>query len=231
MKKSLPMRAIVAPSSPLHKPVGRLICAVVLGSMLAGMSACSLLLPAEPIDTYLLPSENAPKSASAARASPLALRINKPVSGLRLAGQRIVVLPEADRVSVYKGAQWSDPLPVLVRNRLIDAFRADGRIAHLSSDDKLVLVDMELDADLRAFQVEYPHGSPEVYIALDARLIDPGLKRVVASRRFEIRQPVQGKEVPQVVGAFGTASDALSAQLVDWVVGHATAGKWNPYGG
>ena len=66
---------------------------------------------------------------------------------------------------------------------------------------------------------------------LDARLIDPGLKRIVASRRFEIRQPVRGKEVPQVVETFGTASDALSAQLVNWVIGHATAGKWNQYGG
>lgn len=185
------------------------------------LPACSVLPKAQPVDLYLLPASAAP--ASAAPGLDLALRVNRPESSPHLAGQRIVVLPEGDRVSIYKGANWSDPAPLLVRNRLLDAFRADGRIATLSSDDRALQTDLELDSDLRAFQSEYRDGVPEAVIRLDVRLVSPATHRILASRRFEVRQPASGTGVAEVVRAFGTAGDALSAQLVAWTLEQAAA--------
>ncbi|MDO5653602.1 MAG: ABC-type transport auxiliary lipoprotein family protein [Brachymonas sp.] len=199
--------------------------ATVLAALL--LSGCSLMPKGEPIETFLLPEHAAPP-AFASPPTALALRINKPATGVRLSGHRIVVLPQDRQISVYKGAQWSDPPPVLVRNRLVDAFRTDGRIVRLSGDERLLMVDLELDTDLRTFQSEYRRGVPEVLVQLDARLIDPGLKRVVATRFFDIRQPVNGKEVPQVVEAFGRASDTLSAQVVEWVNSYAATARKAP---
>jgi len=56
-----------------------------------------------------------------------------------------------------------------------------------------------------------------VVIRLDARLADDR-QRIVASRRFEVHQPVADKQVSAVVSAFGQASDTLAAQVLQWTV-------------
>ena len=196
---------------------------VALGAALL-LPACTILPKAEPLDVYLLPA-TAPVSASATQAAPWSLRIARPAAGVHLSGQRIVVVPEDNRVSVYTGAGWSDPAPVLVRNRLLDAFRADGRVAGLSSDDKQLQADFELDSDLRAFQSEYRDGRPEVVVRLDARLVHTATRRIVASRSFALRAPATDTAVPVVVQAFGAAADRLAAEVVEWTVREGSAAK------
>ncbi|MCK6408239.1 ABC-type transport auxiliary lipoprotein family protein [Thauera sp.] len=186
------------------------------------LPACSILPKAEPLEVYLLPA-SARGAASAPQAAPWSLRIARPAAGVHLSGQRIVVVPEDNRVSVYKGAGWSDPAPVLVRNRLLDAFRADGRVAALSSDDKQWQADFELDSELRAFQGEYRDGHPEAVVRLDARLVHTATRRIVASRTFEVRTVAADAAVPAVVQAFGDGADRLSAEVVDWTVRAASA--------
>ena len=190
---------------------------LAIGAALLLLQACTILPKAEPLDVYLLPSA-APVPASAAQAVPWSLRITRPAAGVHLSGQRIVVVPEGSRVSVYKGAGWSDPAPVLLRNRLLDAFRSDGRVAALSTDDKQLQADFELDSELRAFQSEYRDGRPEVVVRLDARLVDTGSRRIVASRSFELGVAASDPAVPAVVQAFGVASDRLAAEVLDWAM-------------
>mgnify|MGYP001347062277 FL=1 len=190
------------------------------------LPACTVLPRPEPVDTYLLPAAAATRASEAATETlPWSLRIATPAAGGHLASARIVVLPAPSRVSVYKGANWSDPAPVLLRDRLFEAFRADGRVRALSSDERRLQADFELDSDLRAFQSEYRDGAPEIVIRLDARLVRPVGRRIVASRQFELRRPVAGTAVPEVVRAFGAAADALSAELVGWVIAEGQAAR------
>ena len=133
------------------------------------------------------------------------------------------MLPGGDRISHYKGVSWSDSTPVIVRNRLIDAFRSDGRISALSSDEHSLHADLELVSDLRAFQIEYQNGKPNAVIGLDVRLVRAPDYRILASYRFNITQTASGILVPEVVQAFGTAGDILASQLVGWTLEHATA--------
>ena len=131
---------------------------------------------------------------------------------------RIAVLPQGDRISAYQGARWSDRAPALFRDSLIGAFVDDGRVGAVSSDDSRLQADLELSSDLRAFQSEYRNGRPEVHILLDARLVQAGNQRILASRRFEVRQIANDTAVESVVKTFGAANDQLSRQLMDWVV-------------
>lgn len=190
--------------------------ALVLSAALL-LSACSVLPKAEPVDTYLLPG--APERTTAA-GTPLAisLRVAKPASGIHLAGQRIVVMPQSNQVSVYQGASWSEPAPVLVRDRLIDALRANGRIAALSSDEARLQADYEIVSDLRAFQSEYRGGAPEAVVRLDARLVEREGRRILASRTFESGARASGADVPAVVNALGAASTRLASELAAWAV-------------
>ena len=217
---SFPSRRDAGASRPLRVAAAAVLCAAVL------LPACSVLPEAEPLDVYVLPvtgDASATAVPAAAGAQAWSLRVVRPAAGVHLAGQRIVVMPEDNRVSVYQGAGWSDPAPVLVRDRVLEAFRADGRVGALSSDERQLHADFELDSDLRAFQSEYRGGRPEAVLRLDARLVHTASRRIVASRSFEQRQPSEDPAVPAVVQAFGTAADRLSAAVVDWTVREAAA--------
>ncbi|WP_416421751.1 ABC-type transport auxiliary lipoprotein family protein [Pseudomonas sp. App30] len=198
---------------------------MALGLVIGLLAACSILPKAEPADVYRLPT--AATTAHGGPSLPWTLRIGKPQAGDALNSPRIAVLPQGDVVSSYKGARWSDPAPVLLRNRLLDAFISDGRLRGLSNDDSTVQADFELGGQLQAFQSEYAAGGVSVRVRLDARLVDGRSQRILASRRFEVSQAVAGTAVPNVVAAFGQASDRLSAQVIEWTLAQAAVAPKN----
>ena len=191
---------------------------LLMVSALLALGACSILPEQEPSDVYRLPT--AATISKAATPAPWSLRVAKPKSSETLDSPRIAVIPQGDVISSYKGARWSDPAPVLLRNRLTDAFYRDGRVQSISTDDSNLQADFELGGELQAFQSEYRGKAIEVVIRLDARLADDR-QRIVASRRFEVHQPVADKQVSAVVAGFGQASDTLTAQVLQWTVDQA----------
>ena len=189
-------------------------CALIALSVLLG--GCSILPKSEAPNIYLLPAT--PVLATAHQTVlPESLRIVTPQAARALDSSHIAVLPQNNLITSYEGARWSDRAPRLLRDRLLDAFRTDGRFAALSSDEAQLQADLELTGDLLAFQSEYVQGAPVVVIRYDAQLVQGRSQKIVATHRFDIRQPVTGKEVPQVVIAFGQATDQLAAQVITWV--------------
>jgi cholesterol transport system auxiliary component len=188
----------------------------MLGVLLA-TSACSILPQADPADVYRLPVEGASSPIRATQPVPWSLRLARPKASEALDSPRIAVLPQGDLISSYKAARWSDPAPVLWRNRLLDAFSRDGRVQLLSTDDSTLQADFEVGGELQAFQSEYHGQAIEVVVRLDARLVSEK-QRIVATRRFEVRQPVSDKQVPAVVAGFGKAADRLATQVLQWTI-------------
>ena len=188
---------------------------------LALISACSILPKADPSDVYRLASAQATSQGTPVSWS---LRVTKPQTSEFLDSPRIAVVPNGDLISSYANSRWSDPAPVLLRNRLLDGFQRDGRITLLSTDDTNLQADYELGGQLQAFQSQYRGNAVEVVIRLDARLVRGSDQRILASRRFEVRQPVSDTQVPGVVAAFGQAGDQLNKQVVDWVVAQGNRG-------
>jgi len=193
---------------------------LALTAALSLVSACSVLPRGEPVDLYRLPVNQASRQATPVDWS---LRLHKPLASEVLAGPRIAVIPQGDVVSSYKGARWSDPTPLLVRNRLLDGFQRDGRVQRLSADDSNLQADYELVGELQAFQSEYRAGGTlEVVIRYDARLVQGRSQRILASKRFEVHQPLTDQQVAAVVAGFGAASDQLAGQVINWTVAQGT---------
>ncbi|QXH76061.1 ABC-type transport auxiliary lipoprotein family protein [Pseudomonas salmasensis] len=188
---------------------------MIVPMALALVSACSILPKPDPSDVYRLAS-----TQPASQGTPLSwsLRVTKPQTSEFLDSPRIAVVPDGNLISNYANSRWSDPAPVLLRNRLLDGFQRDGRVTLLSTDETNLQADYELGGQLQAFQSEYRGKAVEVVIRLDARLVRGRDQRIIASRRFEVRQPVSDAKVPAVVAAFGQAGDQLNKQVVDWVV-------------
>lgn len=191
-------------------------------ALLAGftlISSCSILPESEPFDVYRLPSAQSRVSASShGMPQRWSLRLNKPQASEALNSPNIAVIPQGDVISSYKGSRWSDPAPVLLRNRLLDGFQRDGRVTLLSTDDSNFLADLELGGNLQAFQTEYQGTTASVVVRMDALLVRGYDQRILASRRFEVRQPLGDVKVPAVVSGFGLANDQLTAQVVAWAV-------------
>ena len=188
---------------------------MIVPMALALVSACSILPKPDPSDVYRLAS-----TQPASQGTPVSwsLRVTKPQTSEFLDSPRIAVEPDGNLISNYANSRWSDPAPVLLRNRLLDGFQRDGRVTLLSTDETNLQADYELGGQLQAFQSEYRGKTVEVVIRLDARLVRGRDQRIIASRRFEVRQPVSDTQVPAVVAGFGAAGDQLNKQVVDWVV-------------
>lgn len=199
------------------KPVLRLASQFTLIAGFALTSACSILPKAEPLDVYRLPAPSA-AAPPASHAQTWSLRLSKPQASDVLSSARIAVIPQGDLISSYKASRWSDPAPTLLRDRLLDGFARDGRVRLLSTDDSNLQTDFELGGNLQAFQTEYQGKAAQVVIQLDALLVRGSDQRILASRRFEVRQPLNEVKVPAVVAGFGQASDALTAQVIAWTV-------------
>ncbi|AFJ54987.1 ABC-type transport auxiliary lipoprotein family protein [Pseudomonas paracarnis] len=188
---------------------------MIVPMALALVSACSILPKPDPSDVYRLASTQPDSQGTPVSWS---LRVTKPQTSEFLDSSRIAVVPDGNLISNYANSRWSDPAPVLLRNRLLDGFQRDGRVTLLSTDETNLQADYELGGQLQAFQSEYRGKTVEVVIRLDARLVRGRDQRIIASRRFEVRQPVSDTQVPAVVAAFGQAGDQLNKQVVDWVV-------------
>jgi cholesterol transport system auxiliary component len=194
----------------------------VAGLLIASLSACTVLPKSQVLSIYRLPASSLPSHDASAD---WALRVNKPYSSQLLDSTRIAVLPPGDQISAYQGVRWSDRAPLLLRDRLVDAFLDDGRLKAVSSDDSRLQADLELDGDLRAFQSEYQNGRPAARILLEARLVESGSLRILASRRFEVSQPASDTSVPAVINAFGQAGDQLAREVLEWTVQQGQAAQ------
>ena len=167
------------------------------GLLLASaLSACTVLPDREPL--------------------PLALRIITPSSSNALQTIRILVSPDGNTLSSYQGARWADPNPNLLREQLVQAFEQDGSFSAVTTETQSLQADVHLMSDLRQFQTRYQGEQASVIIELDAKLIDPSTREVLAAKRFSIRQPLQDTAIESVVNNFGTASEQLAGELLAW---------------
>lgn len=196
--------------------VRRLLQVSVLG--LAALStACSVLPKAESLTYYQLPAVALAAQQAPASHKNLIIQVNRPHAERLLASSRITVLPQGNELSAYQGVRWGDDVPALLRNRLADGLRDAGQFRAVVLDSESVISDLELSGTLGAFQVEYVQGAPRVRIQLDALVRNQRSGELLQTHRFLVQQDVVGTAVPQVVEAFGQATDTLSWQVSQWL--------------
>lgn len=178
------------------------------------LAACTILPPSPVQQVFLLPA--LPTAVDGGPASKQTVRIVQPNSNQFLNGTRIAVQPQGSEITSFSGSRWSDPAPLLLRNRLIQEFRTNGHFRSVSSDDDNLQADLELGGDLVSFQGVYNGQQGEVVIRFDARLVRTSDREAIANRSFVVREPIHGTSMDNVVQAFGLASDKLAAQTLAW---------------
>nr|EKT9150282.1 membrane integrity-associated transporter subunit PqiC [Pseudomonas aeruginosa] len=169
--------------------------AAVTMTLVLGLSACSVLPKAAPMVTYKLPDYHIAQAESTPRAvpGPGALRVYAPESSRVLDSERLFIAQPDGRLSAWQGVRWADPAPVLLRDRIVEAFMRDGRSTSVITDSTPMSADMELRSTLRAFQLEYRGTEAIAAVRLDVQLVDPAKRTAIASRRFEAIQATGSK--------------------------------------
>lgn len=183
------------------------------------LPACNVLPEREPVDLFQLP----PATINASEGTAVAggLRLMTPDSSDALSGTRLLILSN-NTFQAWPAARWAAPVPQLWRDWLLDAFWRDARFDSLSTDSTVLQAERSLNGMLRAMHTESVDGRMTAIVRFDAQLITSASRTIVASQRFEAREPVTSGSTEAAVAALGTAADRLARELIDWAAAHSS---------
>ena len=156
----------------------------------------------------------APRSFSTTpRPAPWQLVVYEPTAVHALETDRLMVRPQADQVSYYKGVAWSDRLPRLVQARIIETFQNSGAVKAVSSGTG----QYALVTDLRAFQIDVTSGKAYAEIEIFAKLVNTGSGKVVATKGFSARVSATTDSPGDAIAALNQAFTEVLQDTMTWV--------------
>ena len=137
-----------------------------------------------------------------------------------LDSSRIALTQPDDSVDYYAGSAWTDHLPRLVQNSLVEAFENSTRIAAVSADSEGFHADYILQAQIRDFEARYsqPDGIPTVWVRIESKLAPSKGREIVASLNSIHQVQATANSVPAAVQAFNDAMGAVVSDIVNWAL-------------
>lgn len=126
---------------------------------------------------------------------------------------RLMVRPQADQVSYYKGIAWSDRLPRLVQARMIETFQNSGAVRAVSASTG----QYALMTDLRAFQIDVTSGKAFAEIEIFAKLVNTASGKVIATKGFSARVPATTDSPADAIAALNQAFTEVLQDTTTWV--------------
>ncbi|WP_417517983.1 ABC-type transport auxiliary lipoprotein family protein [Marinobacter sp.] len=191
--------------------------------MFAGMMTACTIFPSPEAPRVM--DFTVPKSLQKSEISrPQSLRIDTPFASEPFNSTRILTKPEPWEFLVYGGVRWRDTAPVMLRDMLAGAFRANASFRDVAMDTGPGNTDLTLASEITAFHSVSYGDSTRVTIAVYAQLIDNRSRAIVCSDSFIVSTPAKDKSIDSVVQAFGSAGERLAEQVIDW----ASACKTGP---
>lgn len=182
------------------------------------LSACSILPESIPQTRYNLPAAT---MLSVGAQKPTSLYVAAPSANRLINSNYILVQPDGSEIQIYKGTQWADNAPVLLRDRLIQGLN-DANLFQAISADAAINTPWALEGYLSHFEVQYQSDEPVVRLQYDAQLINRQNSSIAYSKRFTITQNANSTEIPMIISAFGLASDTLNLQILEWLAAITT---------
>jgi cholesterol transport system auxiliary component len=137
-----------------------------------------------------------------------------------LDSSRIALTQPDNSVDYYASSAWTDHLPRLVQDALVEAFENSARIAAVSADSEGFHADYVLQAQIRDFEARYdqPDGIPTVWVRIESKLAPSKGREIVASLNSIHQVQTTANSVPAVVQAFNDAMGAVVSDIVNWAL-------------
>jgi cholesterol transport system auxiliary component len=148
------------------------------------------------------------------------LSVSATTTSDHLDSSRIALTQPDNSIDYYANSAWTDHLPKLVRDALVEAFENSARIAAVSSDSDGFHADYVLQAQIRDFEARYgaPDGIPTVWVRVESKLAPSKGREIVASLNSIHQVQATANSVAAVVQAFNDAMGAVVSDIVNWAL-------------
>lgn len=147
---------------------------------------------------------SAPSDFGRVGGSRATLIVAEPTTVQALDSDRMIVRDGSGSLSFLGGAQWADRVPRLVQTRLIQTFENGSRIGSVSRPGERIVPDLQLNTDIRSFNIDAPSG--QAVVEITAKLVGDRNGKIQRAKLFTAR-------VPSVAGDGGAAAQALDRAL------------------
>ncbi|MCB1417374.1 MAG: membrane integrity-associated transporter subunit PqiC, partial [Nitratireductor sp.] len=138
-------------------------------AMATVLSGCAGgLVSAPPPDTYGL--SGAP-SVTGQRARNRQILINEPSALKALDSEQIVIRPTPSAIQYLAKSQWSDRLPNIVQDKLVQAFENSGQVGGVGRPGDGLAIDYKILTASRAFEIKADAGERGV-VELSVKILN-----------------------------------------------------------
>jgi cholesterol transport system auxiliary component len=151
------------------------------------------------------------------------LLIDLPLTAPGLDSKRIALTRSPILIDYFADCEWTDRVPVLVKTALLTSFENSGGITALDREALGLRADYILAAEIRHFEAEYrgaANAPPDVWVAIDVKLVRMLRREVIAQQLFEAHVPAAANDLPAIVTAFDTALGTVLKAIVLWTLSH-----------
>jgi len=142
-----------------------------------------------------------PATRPAAHAFPVSLLIGHISAPEILQDQPIVYRSGPNEIGAYEYHLWAEPPAQMVKTVLIRRLRASGRYQSVTGLGGSTQGDFVLRGRLYDFEEVDTAGAITAKVSLEFELIDRSTHKSVWNHFYLHEEPVQGKEIPEVVSA------------------------------
>ena len=159
------------------------------------------------------------------------LLVDAPLAPAGLDTERVALSRSAVSIDYFAGSEWIDRVPLMVQTALLDSFENSKAITAIDRESVGLRADLILKTEIRHFEALYdsPDGAPNVWVAINAKLISPSDREIVAQASFERHERAAANEIPQIVLAFDEALGGVMQDIVVWTVSNpALSAKRRP---
>jgi cholesterol transport system auxiliary component len=181
------------------------------------VSACSNLVgpPPSPLIYVLEPSLPPPAPAQPVKWQ---LAVSLPRAQASLDTMRIALRRTPAMLDYYADAAWSDRLPILLQDLLVESFERSRRIVGVARDTSGIAANYRLDTELRQFEARYDQAdtAPRIMIRLEAKLAGLPARNIVGSLAVTQEAQAQRNDLASIIAAFNAAGASALQQIVEW---------------
>lgn len=151
-----------------------------------------------PIRYYTVELPPAPESTTSKY--PFSVLIGRIGAPEILQGEAIVYRSGPNEIGTYDYHHWAEPPVLMVKVQLIRRLRASGKYQSVAELGSSAQGDYVLQGRLYDFE-EVDTGSMAALVSMEFELFDRRTRKTVWSRSYSHSEPVQGKQISDVVSA------------------------------
>jgi cholesterol transport system auxiliary component len=148
------------------------------------------------------------------------LLVDVPLAPAGLDSSRIALSRSAVSIDYFADSEWTERAPLLVQTGLVASFENSKAIAAIDRESVGLRADSILKTEIRHFEAVYDsaNGPPDVWVAINVRLVNPSDRDIVAQTSFERHQRASANDVPSIVSGFDEALGGVMKEIVVWTV-------------